>query len=563
MRRRGGAHRARFWRRVRFTGGALVLLSLVAIGAVAVLNVSADASGCVGEVDLDVAATPEIAAPLRLVAADWLSTHPQVDGHCVGVTVAPTSSPTLAAQLSAEAGGTLDVEAPLEPLAPGARLPDVWVPDSTAWLGRVRDIDRSAFAPEPRSIATSPLVFAMPEAAARRVGWPNNPLQLTQLELQLRQGHSPITLGIADPHRDTAALITTMVLGDALSDTDADLPALVATFRGLVKTRSVPDLLPLLGKQADAGPAYEQAVIAYDATHPAIPLIAVQVEPGQPILDYPYAVRTDVTADVNQAANLFRTAVLDPSERPRFFQAAFRDPEGHTGQGFPAVATTTTTPVGAFALDDPPRAQAALNLWSAVNEPPRAIALIDTTSSMTTRTAYGQTRVAVLNATTRDGFDVLDPDSKIGMWTFGATHHEVLPIAPLETAHRADLEGQIAAAQPGRSDDADLYGAVLDAYATVQQSYDSTRPDDIFVFTDGGDSAPTPERRQAFVQKIETLADPTKPIRIVIIGIDVTPAAGQDLQAIADTVGGGYFPLTAANQIPTIFLKALLKVGEA
>jgi hypothetical protein len=563
MRRRRGAHRARFWRRVRFTGGALVLLSLVAIGAVTVLNVSADASGCVGEVDLNVAATPEIAPPLRLIATDWLSTHPQVEGHCVGVTVTPTSSPTLAAQLSAEAGGVLDVEAPLEPLAPGARLPDVWIPDSTAWLGRVRDIDRTAFAPEPRSVATSPVVFAMPEAAARRVGWPNSPLQLTQLELELRQRHTPITLGIADPHRDTAGLITTMVLGDALSDTDADLPALVSTFRGLVKTRSVPDLLPLLGKQADAGPAYEQAVIEYDAKHPAIPLVAVQVEPGQPILDYPYAVRTDVTADVNQAANLFRAAVLDPSARERFFQAAFRDPEGHTGPGFPAVAITTTTPVGAFALDDPPRAQAALNLWSAVNEPPRAIALVDTTASMTAVSKSGSTHAAVMIAATQVGFDLLDPDSEIGMWTFGAAHQEVLPIAPLKTDHRADLEARIAAARPGPTDEADLYGAVTDAYAAVQQSYDPARPNDIFVFTDGGDSAPTQERRQAFVQRIETLANPTKPIRIVIIGIDVPPAAADDLQTVADTVGGGYFPLNSPDQIQTIFLKALLKVGEA
>src|SRR5262249_31754353 len=161
---------------------------------------------------------------------------------------------------------------------------------------------------------------------------------------------------------------------------------------------------------------------------------------------------------------------------------------------------------------------------------------VDTTASMKTKTASGPTRAAVMNAATKDGFDVLDPDSKIGMWTFGATHQEVLPIAPLETAHRTDIEARIAAATPGKSDDADLYGAVPDAYAAVQQSYDPTRPNFIFVFTDGGDSAPTEERRQAFVQRIETLADPTKPIRIVIIGIDVPKAAGDDLQSIADTV---------------------------
>jgi len=48
---------------------------------------------------------------------------------------------------------------------------------------------------------------------------------------------------------------------------------------------------------------------------------------------------------------------------------------------------------------------------------------------------------------------------------------------------------------------------------------------------------------------------------VILIGIDVTPTDAADLDAIAKAAGGGYFPLTSPEQIQTIFLKALLRVG--
>ena len=49
---------------------------------------------------------------------------------------------------------------------------------------------------------------------------------------------------------------------------------------------------------------------------------------------------------------------------------------------------------------------------------------------------------------------------------------------------------------------------------------------------------------------------------MVLIGIGASAADAADLQEIAAIVGGGFFPLTSPEQIQTIFLKALLRVGR-
>ncbi len=405
----------------------------------------------------------------------------------------------------------------------------------------------------------------MPEPTARTIGSPGTALQLTQLEQRLKQGRPPFRLAVADPHRDTASLITTMLLGESLSATDTDLPALVRTFRDLIKTPDAPAVLAALAEDGPptAGPASEQAVIAYDAHRPRVPLAAVPLEPAQPNLDYPYAIRADTGDEVRQAATQFRDLVLADPARARLAEAGFRDPDGKAGAGFPAAAATTSASTGAFALDDPARVQAALNLWSAVNEPPRALALFDVSASMKTRSAGGRTRAGVMTEAARQGFDLFSPDARVGMWTFGAGHQEVLPIDSLTAQRRVALDQRIAAAAPTTSDQANLYGAVADAYTAMSTGYDNTRPNLIFVFTDGGDSDPSDQHKKQFTQAIEQAADPTQPIRIVIIGIDASPPAATDLQGVADTVGGGFFALTSPNQVQTIFLKALLDVGEA
>src|SRR5690606_9715152 len=169
----------------------------------------------------------------------------------------------------------------------------------------------------------------------------------------------------------------------------------------------------------------------------------------------------------------------------------------------------------------------------------------------------------VMAAAAQGGLSLFTNDSRVGMWAFGAQYQEVLPIDDLTQERRAEFNARMAAARPTGSDRSELYDTLLAAYQVMLEGYDKTRPNIIVVLTDGGDSSSDPLRLEEFNQELQKLADPTRPIRVVLIGIDVSESDAANLQAIADIVGGGFFPLTSPEQIQTIFLKALLRVGAA
>ena len=214
--------------------------ALVALTVVTVRIVAADAGGCAGGIAVRVVATPEIGPVLEGIAEQWTATKPSVNGKCVHVSVASEASASVASGLTVYAGRAIDVAAKPAPTPKEDTLPTVWVPDSTAWLTRVQTVDGTAFDPDVRSVATSPVVIAMPEADARNVGWPARRLPIAALKGLLAPGG--LKLGVAEPRRETASLAATMVLGDALATTDTDLPALVKALRGVVHTGSTAEI---------------------------------------------------------------------------------------------------------------------------------------------------------------------------------------------------------------------------------------------------------------------------------------------------------------------------------
>jgi hypothetical protein len=536
------------------------IIAVVGLTAVTVRIVSANAAGCSGGLPLRVAATPEIATPLEEIARAWLATRPQVAGECIDLTVESIASPVMASRLTVLAGAGIDVAAVPEATPSEEALPAVWVPDSTAWLTRVGTVDKAAFVEGSRSIASSPVILAMPEAAAKQVGWPAAKLKLASIKGLLGQGGA-LKLGIAEPRRETASLAGTMLLSETLAATDDDLPGLVRTFRSVVKTSSTAELLRTFGEKLNAAPASEQAVLEYNASSPALKLVTVQVDPPAPTLDYPYAIRSDVSREIAQAAQQFRDALLGGTGSDKLARSAFRTPEGIAGGGFPFTAATSADPYVGSPVDDPARVQRALGLWSAANSPSRTLALFDITASMATAVAPGASRLTVMTSAALGGLSLFAADSRVGMWAFAAAHQEVLPIEELTADHKAQFNLRLGGATPSTSDQSGLYTTLLGAYRTMKDGYDRTRPNLIVVLTDGSDSDPSDLARERFSQQIQILSDPTRPVRVVIIGIAVGPADAESLQRIADIMGGGFFPLTSPDQIQTIFLRALLQVG--
>jgi Ca-activated chloride channel homolog len=540
------------------------LVASLLVAAVATLRlVSASASGCTGAIALRVAAAPEIAPLLQQVGADWLATNPRITGECINLTIDATLPPTIASSLTVYAGSGIDVAAPAQPSPAATALPAVWVPDSSAWLTRVQAVDAAAFDSQVVSLASSPVVMAMPEPAARAFGWPSKPLQISLIMPLL--ANRTLRFGVTDPRRDTASLATVMLFGEELATNDDDLPALVTVLRGVAKTASTAELLRLLGPAMNVGPASEQAVLAYDAIDPPQPVVAVPIEPAAPILDYPYAIRSSIARDMAQAAQLFRTALVQRTTAGKLARMGFRGPDGRFALPLPSSRITSTAPVIGTPLDDDLRVRHALTLWSAANSTSRTLALVDETSSMgrIMQTTHGRsTRAAVMQAAASAGLDLFTSDSQVGLWTFATAHQDVLPIADLTPQRKALIEAGLTQVRPSSVSRSELYDTLLAAYQSMQQGYDPTRPNIIVVFTDSGDSDSSALRRERFVQDLQRLADATKPIWVILIGVDVGPADSADLQAIADAVGGGFFPLTSPEQIQAIFIRALLRIGR-
>src|SRR5262245_1783261 len=268
------------------------LLATLAMAAVTVRVVSVHASGCADDIKLRLVATPEIAPVLKQVGEAWQATDPRVSGRCIRLTVDAAASATVAGALTGSGTGAVEVP---PPSVGTATAPDVWIPDSSSWLARVQAVDRTAFAAKPRSIATSPIVLAMPEAAARSVGWPDRGMPPEAVR-QMLSGTGALRLVLADPRRETASLVVTLLLGEAFVTSEEELPALVKAFRGVARTQSTAELLRVLAYRRSVGPASEQAVLTHAAaaTEPAVRVVAVPFESATPQLDYPFAVRASL-----------------------------------------------------------------------------------------------------------------------------------------------------------------------------------------------------------------------------------------------------------------------------
>jgi hypothetical protein len=110
-----------------------------------------------------------------------------------------------------------------------------------------------------------------------------------------------------------------------------------------------------VAKGLSAAPLTEQAVIAYNARQPSVPLAALYVEPAPVPLDYPFAVMPGTSVDKATAAGAILGLLAGDAYRNRLATAGLRGDDGGIGAGFaaPKGAPALTAPV--TAAPDPAR----------------------------------------------------------------------------------------------------------------------------------------------------------------------------------------------------------------
>jgi len=265
-----------------------------------------------------------------------------------------------------------------------------------------------------------------------------------------------------------------------------------------------------------------------------------------------------------QAADLFQTVLTADASRETFLKAGFRAADGSTGAGFPAGHGIGPGTVAPQPFADGATINEVLGYWAATTSPSRVLTLVDVTSSMTKpfilNSGVQTARIDVLRQTAIDGLKLFTDDSELGLWAFAAGHQELAPVAALDAAQRNRLTTALDGRAVAATDVCGLYESVLAAYKTLRDGYRAGRSNTVVVFTDGRNTKPGLSLDD-FETQLELATDPTRPVRVVLLGIG--PDVDQhELNAIAQRTGGRAFSVQDPQQIGTIFLQALLRPGS-
>ena len=540
---------------------------------------------CSGEARLTVSAAPEIAPAIKAAADAWVDGGAEADGICVAVDVTESDPVDVAAVVAGRHGVSLAGVG-----QPGGTLssPDVWVPDSSTWLLRLRGA-ASGFAPtNVTSIARSPVVVAMPEPVAAAVGWPRKKLTWNDLLDQLNTG-TALRPGVVEPTRDAAGLAGLLALSAAAQASGASArEASTAVLRALASGKSAlrQDLLARFPRSADpatvasslsAAPLSEEDVVEYNSKKPPIPLAALYIEPAPISLDYPYAVMPGTDPmKVKAAEGLFR--VLTTNEfKNRLGGQHLRAADGTWGSGFeaptgaPSPAGTpqvTASPNGGGSAAggfDPVQVEGLLSTWTAVTLPARMLAVIDVSGTMrgAVPSAGGASRMDITKAAAAQGLSLFGDDWAVGLWIFstnmggGLDYKELVPIGPL-SATRNQLVGALQTVQVKRRGDTGLYDTLLAGYKNVQDGWQAGRINSMVVLTDGigNDDPEGGISLPGLLDQLGRIKDDKRPVQVIIIGLGDAINRGP-LDQVVRTTGGGVFVAEDPAKIGEIFLRAI------
>ncbi|MDO1486375.1 solute-binding protein [Rhodococcus rhodochrous] len=507
---------------------------------------TAAAETCVeGDTVLHIAADPLITPALTELAEQWTDGGVRViRDHCVTAEI--TAVDSLAA---ADTLGTDTWDPALGP------EPALWVPLDTRMSARAAD----AIDGTPRSLATSPVVLAVPTDLGRAlttatVRWQDLP-RLQNDPAAMRESGLDIwgTLGLALPtgtetHATTLALeavtaATTGIGAGPVTLEQAATPAAItavstlalgADTLGAVGTTA--DTLAALGAHPDTAAPIHAVPVIEQQLHRALTDGQVRGLTGHlpigvaPVVDFPTAVVDAPWVDetLARAAAEFTDYARRPEQAGILTAHGFRTadavPEPAGELPLPRVDTV-------LAPADPTVDDVLVALRLAPVSPRKVTMVVDTSTSMGTSAGDG-TRLTATAGALREAMRRASINSVMGMYVFADTPegHRVAVIRDgLTAAKRAAMSSIL--------DDIDLvdrepvYATLTAAYRDAVDNYDPGRPNSVLVVVDSDD--PDEAAARDLRAAIDELSSPETPVRIdvVVLGDRTDPVLEQAAEA--------------------------------
>lgn len=485
------------------------------------------ASGCAEVVELSVHAAPAIAPAVTEYVRHELP-RSDSDARCVRPVVRARESSDVADARNFQAGSP--------------DRPDVWIPESSVWLGRARQ-HTDAVPDEGLSIASSPVVLAATEPIARAAGWPS--VSPSWPKLLSRTGDA----GTPDPSTNTASAFALMGL-EALDMTEVQRGYTIQTLtrRSFSGTQDAFQHLPTAGADPAVSvfPTSEQAVLQHDGNFkPGEPcsVVAGYLKNHAPWLDYPSVVINGLEPIKREAAYALVRALREPAATAELTKHGFRDSAGNLSR----TSGDIRVRADAGPIVGPPNTghfSKVLQSWATFASAARLVVALDVSGSMKQQvpgTPY--TRMQVAGATVSEALNLLRANTQLTMWEFSTErdgklpYRELAPWKPMQL-HRADkLPQRIPQLISGPDGFTGLYDTTLAAYKEAREGWDPAMINLVLIVTDGQNDFPAGLTRKELLTELGALADPDKPLQLVFVGLgtDVNPT---ELKQIADVTGG-------------------------
>ncbi|MGW8482722.1 substrate-binding and vWA domain-containing protein [Microbacterium sp. NPDC055903] len=492
--------------------------------------------------------------------------------------------------------------------------PTLWSPASTVWTDRVAAAASQNLVGEPASFTRTPVVFGMPQPMAEALGWPDQPISITDLEAlcQNPEGWGSVGKDIwgafkiskTNPNTSTTGLSTILMQSYEASGKSADLTSadveaaeeFSRVFEECVihygdTTGNVLTTLYDETQNGASGSSYVSAVALEETsllnynqgnpdshtvqpgetlTPPKTKLVAVYPEGGSLWSDNPVTVLGAdwITAEQRTAGEAF-AAFLQTNAAQRILpEYGFRplDESVDLGELFtaeygvdPAQPAVTLPKPGVEVIST------AIDQWTQVRKPSSVLELIDISGSMDDPIGDGRSRLdgAIEGAQTTLGH--FRSTDEVGVWAFttGVSSQagdgiEVLRDVTALGADGENLNSSLDDLRYAQRNGTPLYDAILTAYEEMSARAEPGRINAIVVLSDGEDtdSVTSLDSLIAKIGTAEGEGGGDAQVRIFPIAYG-EGADGSALQRIADATGGQLFDASDAERIDLVFASVI------
>jgi Ca-activated chloride channel homolog len=524
---------------------------------------------------INVAVSSDITPAIDQIAGVFNNQQHRVNGRCIAVQVSSGSSAAEAGQIDGQHPG----------MSGGAI--NAWIPDSSMWVDVVRGfaVGAQTVSPAGFSVAKSPVMIAMPAAAAARTpafaqdGW--------KLLLPPTAGGpkapSGLRVDLPDPAQTAVGLATVVQESRLLGRSQAGQVKFATFAYGVSVTSYFDDPSSLGAFVSQAAPPYngdpvtvttEQAVIAYDRVNPRHPLAAIYPSAkdsalGTPELDYPYVLLSTSSAAQLVADQDFGQILRSKYAASVMRFAGFRSPD--RSAGIPAQLTSSYG-LNSQLLQVAPQASAleaptVLQAWNRLVLGSKDLTLLDVSANMTRPLSPGspsfeeETRQATIL-----GLPLFPDSTNLGLWEFAnhmtgpLPYKVVVPVGPLPgqlglLTRRQQLERINFNLHATSISGSALYNTILDGYKYLTRTYNPKFINAEIVLSAGIDNAPGDISAGELLKKIAKLYNPKRQVGIIMVFFGKPPNFSI-LQQIGAMTGGHAYTISSPSDVLQIFYEA-------